>query len=283
MLGFEADYPQAKRVLLDINYRCTKEISDASLRLISRNQKRFPKQIRTNGARGHEVITRIWPDPGQETLRIAQEIKGYLRAGYAPSDIAVLYRTNAGPRLLIGRLMEYNIPFRTRDAVPNLFEHWISANILTYIRIAMGSRSREDFLKIINRPKRYISRDSFRQETVSFEELKACYADKDWILDRIESLEYDLRALSRMSPLAAVNYIRQGMDYDSYLREYAAFRRMKPEELFETADQLRESAAAFETFDAWLRQGAETPGIHAPGRCGRRDAGHHAQRKGAGV
>lgn len=252
MLGFEADYPQAKRVLLDINYRCTKEISDASLRLISRNQKRFPKQIRTTGARGHEVITRIWPDPGQETLRIAQEIKGYLRAGYAPSDIAVLYRTNAGPRLLIGRLMEYNIPFRTRDAVPNLFEHWISANILTYIRIAMGSRSREDFLKIINRPKRYISRDSFRQETVSFEELKACYADKDWILDRIESLEYDLRALSRMSPLAAVNYIRQGMDYDSYLREYAAFRRMKPEELFETADQLRESAAAFETFDAWF-------------------------------
>ena len=198
------------------------------------------------------MITRIWPDPGQETLRIAQEIKGYLRAGYAPSDIAVLYRTNAGPRLLIGRLMEYNIPFRTRDAVPNLFEHWISANILTYIRIAMGSRSREDFLKIINRPKRYISRDSFRQETVSFEELKACYADKDWILDRIESLEYDLRALSRMSPLAAVNYIRQGMDYDSYLREYAAFRRMKPEELFETADQLRESAAAFETFDAWF-------------------------------
>ena len=55
-----------------------------------------------------------------------------------------------------------------------------------------------------------------------------------------------------MSPLAAVNYIRQGMDYDSYLREYAAFRRMKPEELFETADQLRESAAAFETFDAWF-------------------------------
>lgn len=252
MLGFEADYPQAKRVLLDINYRCTKEISDASLRLIGRNQKRFPKEIRTNGARGREVLTRIWPDPGQETLRIAQEIKGYLQAGYAPSDIAVLYRTNAGPRLLIGRLMEYNIPFRTRDAIPNLFEHWISANILTYIRIAMGSRSREDFLKIINRPKRYISRDSFRRETVSFEELKACYADKDWVLDRIEGLEYDLRALSRMSPLAAVNYIRQGMDYDSYLKEYAAFRRMKPEELFETADQLRESAAAFETFDAWF-------------------------------
>ncbi len=252
MLGFEADYPQAKRVLLDINYRCSKEISDAALRLIGRNQKRFPKEIRTNGARGREVLTRVWPDPGQETLRIAQEIKGYLRAGFLPSDIAVLYRTNAGPRLLVGRLMEYNIPFRTRDAIPNLFEHWISANILTYIRIAQGSRSREDFLKIINRPKRYISRDSFRRETVSFEELKACYADKDWILERIESLEYDLRALSRMSPLAAVNYIRQGMDYDSYLKEYAAFRRMKPDELFETADQLRESASLFETFEDWF-------------------------------
>ena len=129
---------------------------------------------------------------------------------------------------------------------------WISRNILTYIRIAMGSRAREDILQVINRPKRYISRDAMPDETVSFEKMKAFYAEKDWIAERIESLEGDLRAIARMSPLAAVNYIRQGMGYDEYLIEYAAFRRMRPEELLETADELKESAAGFKTFDEWF-------------------------------
>ena len=252
MLGFERDYPGAGRILLDMNYRSTEEIVAPALRLIGENQKRFSKAIHTTGRHGKNVITKLWQDPGEENLAIAREIQLYLQSGVRPGDIAVLYRTNAGPRFLMEKLMEYNLPFRTRDTVPNLYEHWISRNILTYIRIAMGSRAREDILQVINRPKRYISRDAMLDETVSFEKMKAFYAEKDWIAERIESLEGDLRAIARMSPLAAVNYIRQGMGYDEYLIEYAAFRRMRPEELLETADELKESAAGFKTFDEWF-------------------------------
>ena len=252
MLGFERDYPGAGRILLDMNYRSTEEIVAPALRLIGENQKRFSKAIHTTGRHGKNVITKLWQDPGEENLAIAREIQLYLQSGVRPGDIAVLYRTNAGPRFLMEKLMEYNLPFRTRDTVPNLYEHWISRNILTYIRIAMGSRAREDILQVINRPKRYISRDAMPDETVSFEKMKAFYAEKDWIAERIESLEGDLRAIARMSPLAAVNYIRQGMGYDEYLIEYAAFRRMRPEELLETADELKESAAGFKTFDEWF-------------------------------
>lgn len=252
MLGFERDYPGAGRILLDVNYRSTEEIVAPALRLIGENQKRFSKAIHTTGRHGKNVITKLWQDPGEENLAIAREIQLYLQSGVRPGDIAVLYRTNAGPRFLMEKLMEYNLPFRTRDTVPNLYEHWISRNILTYIRIAMGSRAREDILQVINRPKRYISRDAMPDETVSFEKMKAFYAEKDWIAERIESLEGDLRAIARMSPLAAVNYIRQGMGYDEYLIEYATFRRMRPEELLETADELKESAAGFKTFDEWF-------------------------------
>lgn len=252
MLGFERDYPGAGRILLDVNYRSTEEIVAPALRLIGENQKRFSKTIHTTGRHGKNVITKLWQDPGEENLAIAREIQLYLQSGVRPGDIAVLYRTNAGPRFLMEKLMEYNLPFRTRDTVPNLYEHWISRNILTYIRIALGSRAREDILQVINRPKRYISRDAMSDETVSFEKMKAFYAEKDWIAERIESLEGDLRAIARMSPLAAVNYIRQGMGYDEYLIEYAAFRRMRPEELLETADELKESAAGFKTFDEWF-------------------------------
>ena len=253
MLGFERDYKNAKRILLDVNYRCTAEIAGPSLRLIENNEKRFKKNIRTAGARGKNIITRVWQDSFEENNRIAGEIKQYLEAGYQYSDIAVLYRTNSGPRLLMEKLMEYNLPFRAKDTVPNLYEHWISRNILTYIKIALGSRERSDFLQIINRPNRYISRDSLRNQTVDFGELKSWYGEKDWMVDRIENLEYDLKAVSRMSPLAAVNYIRQGIGYDGFLEEYAGFRRMKPEELLETADQLKESAAGYKTYEEWFR------------------------------
>ena len=152
MLGFERDYPGAGRILLDVNYRSTEEIVAPALRLIGENQKRFSKAIHTTGRHGKNVITKLWQDPGEENLAIAREIQLYLQSGVRPGDIAVLYRTNAGPRFLMEKLMEYNLPFRTRDTVPNLYEHWISRNILTYIRIAMGSRAREDILQVINRP-----------------------------------------------------------------------------------------------------------------------------------
>lgn len=252
MLGFKKDYPAAKEVLLDINYRSTKEIVEPALRLIGHNRVRFQKSIRTAGAVGKGIMTRVFDGAAEENTAIAEEIKAYVKMGYGYGDIAVLYRTNSGPRLLIEKLMEYNLPFKTRDAVPNLYDHWISANILAYIRVAMGSRERSDMLQIMNRPKRYIGRDSLNSPQVSFDALKDFYRDKDWMVERIENLEYDLRAVSRMSPLAAVNYIRQGIGYDAYLIEYAGFRRMKPEELLEVADQLRESAAGYRTFDEWF-------------------------------
>ena len=184
MLGFERDYPGAGRILLDVNYRSTEEIVAPALRLIGENQKRFSKAIHTTGRHGKNVITKLWQDPGEENLAIAREIQLYLQSGVRPGDIAVLYRTNAGPRFLMEKLMEYNLPFRTRDTVPNLYEHWISRNILTYIRIAMGSRAREDILQVINRPKRYISRDAMPDETVSFDmilcgERLDCRADRE--------------------------------------------------------------------------------------------------------
>lgn len=75
-------------------------------------------------------------------------IRREVSAGKAAySDIAVLTRTNIGGRQLMGKFIEYNIPFVTRDSIPNLYEHWIAKNIFAYIRLAMGSRSRDTFCR----------------------------------------------------------------------------------------------------------------------------------------
>ena len=252
MLGFEKDYPGAAKTLLDVNYRSTKTIVEAAGRLIAHNRTRFPKDIRAEKGLGAPVRTCFYPDAGDEALAVVKEILAYRDAGYSLSDMAVIYRTSLEPRLLVERLMEYNVPFKTRDSLPNIYEHWISRNILAYIKAALGNLERGNVLEFINRPKRYISRDALETAVVSWEQVKSFYQDKDWMVERIERLEFDLAAISRMKPAAAVNYIRKAAGYNDYLKEYAQFRRMKEEELLEVADQLQESAAGFQSFEDWF-------------------------------
>lgn len=251
MLGFGKDYPNAETVLLGKNYRSTRDIVTTAVRLIGHNKKRFEKQISADRGQGRPVVTAGCKDPSEETGRIVSEIQGYVQAGYELTDIAVLYRTNMNPRLLVERLMEYNIPFTMKDVMPNLYEHWISKNILSYITAAHGDLGRANILQIINRPNRYVSRDAMEGPQVSWEAVKSFYQDKAWMAERIERLEYDLKMIKSMAPAAAVTYIRKAVGYDDYLREYAKFRRMKPEELLEIPDQLLESAAGYQTMDAW--------------------------------
>lgn len=256
MLGFEKDFPGTKRVLLGTNYRSTKEIVETSLRLIEHNKVRFEKKLEPFRGSGRPVDFRVFDNPGHEMDTVAQSIRAYHDAGYAWNEIAVLFRTGANSGLMAERLMGYNIPFKLRDVIPNLYSHWIAKDLFAYMEIAAGSRKRSDFYRIMNRPNRYFSRDAFDTPTVSFDRLKSFYQDRDWMEDRICDLEADLRAMSRLKPVAAVNYIRKVIGYDDYLRSYAEFRRMKPEELFETADKLAESAAEFETFEAWKEHAA---------------------------
>ena len=258
MLGFEKDYPQAKRVLLGINYRSTSNIVDYAGCLIRHNKTRFEKEIRAARGAGRPVTTVGFADAPTETRTIIKEIQDYVQMGYRLSDIAVLYRTSMEPRLLMERLMEYNIPFQMRDALPNIYEHWITQDLLTYIRIAADplaekhQAKRADALRIINRPKRYISREALDGQIVSWDQVKSWYRSKDWMVERIEDLEYDLKILKKLAPVAAVNYIRKAIGYDEYLKDYAEYRRMKPEELLELADQIQESASGYKTIDAWL-------------------------------
>lgn len=147
--------------------------------------------------------------------------------------------------------MAYNIDFKTRDQIPNLYDHWIARDIRTYMNIARGSRLRKDFLMILNKPKRYLSRDSLCDGQVSFEEWEKMYDEQPWIAERIEKLHYDIRMLEQMSPFAAMNYIRRGIGYDDYLTEYAQYRNINKEDLFDVLDELQASAKGFKNYEAW--------------------------------
>lgn len=252
MLNFPSDYPKCQKIVLNTNYRSTAQILKASSRLVQNNQNRFEKITQAVKGEGAEIVIRHFNTLSEENQALAQEILQLYAQGIALSEIAILVRTTLGSGSLVHKLMEYNIPFQMKDALPNLFDHWIAKDILCYIRIAMGNTDRSLYLQIINRPKRYISRECFDLANVNLEAVKDYYEDKNWVLERLDQLEYDLALLNGMNPYAAVNYIRRGIGYEDYLKEYADMRRIKPEELIEVLDELQESAKGFKTFDQWF-------------------------------
>ena len=251
MLGFVKDYPDAKQVLLAENYRSAKEIVETSLRLIGHNKVRFPKDLAPVHGVGRPVDITVYENPLREMEDVARKLRQYVMAGYAYEDMAVLFRTSTGSGLLAEKLMEYNIPFQMRDVIPNLYSHWIAKDLFAYLTLGQGGRKRSDFYRIMNRPNRYLSRDAFETPEVSFGAVKSFYQDREWMEERVWNLESDLNTIGKLKLAAAINYIRKAVGYDDYLKSYAEFRRLKPEELFEIADRLAESAAGFATFAEW--------------------------------
>lgn len=252
MLQFEEVYPSAKKVLLDVNYRSTACIVETASMVIAHNKTRFPKNIRTDNERGQEVAIREFEDLKQQNEKIIEKVREYQKQGMPLSQIAVLFRTNMQPRALIGKFMEYNIPFCVREQIPNIYEHWIAKDIIAYIKLAQGKRDRSLFLKVANRPKRYLSRQIFDTQEISFERLRLFFEDKKWMQERLEQFEDDLLALSHMTPYAAINYIRKAIGYDEFLEEYAQFRHIKVEELYEILDELSDLAKPFQNYKEWF-------------------------------
>ena len=252
MLNFTRDYPEAETVTLDVNYRCSGRILSSAMRVIGENKKRFSKQLSTPNQDGEAVQIREFQNPREEYLAVVSELRERIENGERLEDTAILLRTNQEAEGLVGALMERQVPFNMKEKLPNLFQHWICRNLLAYMHFAAGEKSRKYFLEFMNRPNRYISRDALSlSPVVDFEELKEFYKDKDWMCDRITTLETHLRVLKGLAPYAAINFIRKGMGYEEYLREYAEYRKIKPEELSEILDRLTESTKGMNSLEEW--------------------------------
>lgn len=250
MLNFEKEFRGTKRITLDMNYRCDDNIRFLAGNVIKHNKHRFPKKISADKPAVNPVNIVKCKGVPQENSIILKKIREYLKNGLRLEDMAVIFRTNTQPSALAGKLMEENIPFVMKDRLPNIFEHWIARDIKAYISIALGSRSRRDYLRIINRPKRYIARAAFDNtgHEVDLDDIEDFYRDKRWMLERMENFRYDLAFLHDLNPYAGISYIRKGIGYDEFIKEYALEHGIRADELFQTLEEIMESAKDKKTY-----------------------------------
>ena len=253
MFQFREDYPDAEQIVLGTNYRSTGNIVKNSLKVISHNKRRFQKELNAVKDSGKCLHVQELKDPVEEAGYVADAIEKQMESGAAAEDMAVLFRIHTDARPLVEELIERHIPFQMKEHLPNIYNHFAAKDILAYFRLALGKRERRDFLQVMNRPKRYIGRDSLAGAEVSFEEIRKFYCDKDWMLDRIDQFEWDVKMLAKMAPYAGIQYIRKRIGYDDFIKDYAYTHNVERQDLNEILAELEESARPYTTIEEWFR------------------------------
>ena len=252
MMEFMKDYPKARQILLDVNYRSSGYIVKGALRVIGNNKIRFKKKIEAFRKPDETVHVQEVKDPVQEAEYVLERIREYREKGVSYTEMAVLYRTNVDARAMSELMTEYQIPFVMKEHLNNIYEHFIALDMISYLRLSQGEYDRKYFLQIANRPNRYLTRESMKTGNVSYESLRRYYRDKDWMVDRIDQLEWDMKMICDKTPYAAIQYIRKRMGYDEFLKEYAAYRKISSEDLFAVLEEIWQNSKGYGTIKEWF-------------------------------
>lgn len=256
LLEFEEYFKGTKKVLLDINYRSKDEIINIANRLIEKNENRYEKVIKCHQGEGGNVKYISPNDSEEEAVFIAKDILEEMKKDYVEyTDFAVIYRTNIQSRALVDVFMDMRIPFIVKDSIITIYDHWAAQDILAYLRIGVNPDSNKDWVRIINKPFRYISKEHVNMVKDEKNFINAlinkCNLHPKQV-KTINDLDIDLSYLKTLNPKNAISYIRTSLDYDRYILDYCTNRKIKTNGLIEILNELESSATNFNTIQEYL-------------------------------
>lgn len=246
MMQFLADYPQAVQIPLAVNYRCHAEIVEAAGRVIAENIKRLPKDIQAVHSKGDGLELCMCPD--EEALKKAfveyllQEQKEDTLTGSA-----IICRTNVACGLWAQVLHGAGIPYVMKEKKKNRFAHFVIWDIRAYLALGQGKYDRKYFLRIMNRPLRYLKRDSLSAEKVDREELVKWYQHMPAMQKTLHRLFQNLDCLADKRPHLQIRYIRKVIGYEGFLRE--KYGAKQAQELVRVAEEFETFSRQFMTVD----------------------------------
>ncbi|MES2213817.1 MAG: UvrD-helicase domain-containing protein [Patescibacteria group bacterium] len=168
ILAFEKDYPEAKVILLEENYRSSKTILDAANAIIEKNKIRRKKTLFTSQALGSKIGIFQGFDEVAEAEFIATKTEDLIKKGSDPSEIAVLYRANFQSRVLEEAFMQHRLPYQLLGT--KFFERREIKDILSYLKAALNPDCLADVKRVINVPARGIGKTTIAKLFSGFDE-----------------------------------------------------------------------------------------------------------------
>ncbi|HET7350873.1 MAG TPA: DNA helicase PcrA [Marmoricola sp.] len=156
IMDFEQDFPDARTILLEQNYRSTQTILTAANAVIERNDSRKPKKLWTDAGQGERIVGYVGDDEHDEARFVAEEIDELTDAGHARAgDVAVFYRTNAQSRVFEEVFIRVGMPYRVVGGV-RFYERREVRDALAYLRVLVNPSDSVSLRRILNTPKRGI-------------------------------------------------------------------------------------------------------------------------------
>ncbi|MEV1245862.1 DNA helicase PcrA [Nonomuraea sp. NPDC050022] len=156
ILEFERDYPDARTILLEQNYRSTQNILAAANAVIARNESRKPKNLWSDQGDGPKIVGYVADNEHDEAMFVAQEVDRLSdEEGVKAGDVAVFYRTNAASRVFEEIFIRTGLPYKVVGGV-RFYERKEVKDLLAYLRVLANPADVVSMRRILNVPKRGI-------------------------------------------------------------------------------------------------------------------------------
>ncbi|GBF75090.1 hypothetical protein PA598K_03472 [Paenibacillus sp. 598K] len=253
LLRFREVYPEARILYMEQNYRSSEDIVRVAARFIERNRQRYPKQMHTANPSAEPIRIQQLGDPYEQARYVVQQ----LQEAEDLKETAVLYRNNASSILLMHELDLAGVPFYMKDADNRFFSHWVTQDILNFMRMTYTDRRPELLERIHMRMSGYISKHQMavvRQinngESV-FDNLLTHVQLKDYQPKLIEEVRDTLREMKGMPPKAAIAVIRHRLGYERALETMCKRLGYRKDHLMALVGTLEEIAGTQETMEAF--------------------------------
>lgn len=163
ILSFEKDYPNAKVIMLEQNYRSTKRILQAANNVIQNNKTRYPKKLRTENPEGEKITVFKAYNEQEEAQYVVQTIQQLSdKESRSLDDFAILYRTNAQSRVMEEMLVKSNMTYQIVGGT-KFYDRKEIKDLLAYLRLIANNDDDLSLARIINEPKRSIGATSFER------------------------------------------------------------------------------------------------------------------------
>jgi len=255
---FERDYPNARTILLEQNYRSTQTILTAANAVIARNQGRRAKNLWTDSGQGHKIVVYVADDEHDEASFIANTIDSLCdNDGYRPADMAVFYRTNAQSRSVEDIFVRVGMPYRVVGGV-RFYERKEVRDAIAYLRSLVNPQDEVSLRRILNVPKRGIGDraeamvEAFAQrERIPFSDALERASEAPGIATRsltcitaFTTLMQDLRTIHESGAAPAV-VLQAVLEQSGYLAELQGSADPQDESRIENLAELESVAAEF--------------------------------------
>lgn len=264
MLQFDKYFIDGEKKYLSYNYRSTENIVQYSKRIIVKNKMRNNKKFEPFRNDKGELFHNFPFNEEQQCADIISKIKRHVELGDRLSDNVVIYRTNVESRSLIDGFIKENIFFSFLDKDYNFFDHFVCQDILSYLKLSVDPYDIDAFVRIINKPFRYVSKtalEEVRRSTVkgnNFDILKDIDYIKPFQKKKIDDLKIDISGLNRMSLKTAIDFVLNTLGYNDYLVEYAMKYKLNVDEIFNIVDEFKSSAEGYNSINMLLAHVDET-------------------------